>query len=343
MIMKKTTGEGFPGALDYVFRKRDCDKEKAPAEHIGGTVWGSMTEMKQQFEATGKIRPEIGKPVVHFSLSLPSDDGKLDSGKWLDIAEDFMRGMKFPLDTAWVAVRHADTAHDHIHIVASRVSMSGKVWNDSNDFLRGMTVTSQLEKKYGLTLTDKERKERKIKNSDYARARKGVLSARVKIMNLVDQTLMVHPAYSDFKRALEASGVTVIGYRSSKKARLKGITFELSGVRVKGSQLGRGYSAPGLIARGLKDYDKEDVPGKTAKSSDSVARTASSGIKDKNTGSCIKKSSRSLPVMGAKTAAALSAAVGFNPCRGCLNPTNCDMCVHKVFKQVMQQKNRYES
>lgn len=341
--MKKTTGEGFPGALDYVFRKRDCDKEKAPAEHIGGTVWGSMTEMKQQFEATGKKRPEIRKPVVHFSLSLPSDDGKLDSGKWLDIAEDFMRGMKFPLDTAWVAVRHADTAHDHIHIVASRVSMSGKVWNDSNDFLRGMTVTSQLEKKYGLTLTDKERKERKIKNSDYARARKGVLSARVKIMNLVDQTLMVHPAYSDFKRALEASGVTVIGYRSSKKARLKGITFELSGVRVKGSQLGRGYSAPGLIARGLKDYDKEDVPGKTAKSSDSVARTASSGIKDKNTGSCIKKSSRSLPVMGAKTAAALSAAVGFNPCRGCLNPTNCDMCVHKVFKQVMQQKNRYES
>ena len=151
---------------------------------------------------------------------------------------------------------------------------------------------------------------------------------------------MFHPSYDDFKQALASSGVTVTGYRSQKTGMLRGITFEFSGVRVKGSQLGRGYSAPGLIARGLKDYDKEDVPGKTAKSSDSVARTASSGIKDKNTGSCIKKGSRSLPVMGAKTAAALSATIGFNPCRGCLNPTNCDMCVHKAFKQMMQQKNR---
>ena len=343
MIANKTTGEGFSPILDYVLRKRACDMGKAPAEHIGGTVWGDITEMTQQFEATVKMRPTIKNPVIHFSLSLPSGDGRLDSLRWLDIAEDFMCGMRFPLDTAWVAVRHADTAHDHVHIVASRISMSGKVWDDSNDFLRGMAVTSHLEKEYGLARTDKKRKGRRIKASDFNRAQRGVLSERVKIMELVDQALALHPAYEDFKRILGASGVTVIGYRSSKKARLKGITFELSGVRVKGSQLGRGYSAPGLIARGLKDYDKEDVPGKTAKSSDSVVRTASNGIKDKNTGSCIKKDSKGLPVMGAKTAAALSAIIGFNPCRGCLNPTNCGMCAHKAFKQMMQQKNRYES
>ena len=268
MIMKKTTGEGFPGVLDYVFRHRACDKGKAPAEHIGGTVWGSIDEMRSQLEATEKIRPEIRKPVVHFSLSLPTDDGKLDSGKWLDIAEDFMRGMKFPEDTAWVAVRHSDTAHDHIHIVVSRISLSGKVWDDSHDFLRGMTVTSRLEKEYGLVRTDKKRKDRRIKASDYNMAQRDVLSERAKIMNLVDLTLAFHPSYEDFKRALAASGVTVTGYRSQKTDMLKGITFELSGVRVKGSQLGRGYSAPGLIARGLRDFGKKDLTSRTAQGID---------------------------------------------------------------------------
>lgn len=333
MIMKKTAGEGFPGVLDYVFRHRDCDKEKAPAEHIGGTVWGSMTEMKHQFEATGKIRPEIGKPVVHFSLSLPSDDGKLDSGKWLDIAEDFMRGMKFPEDTAWVAVRHSDTAHDHIHIVVSRISLSGKVWDDSNDFLRGMTVTSRLEKEYGLVRTDKKRKDRRIKASDYNMAQRDVLSERAKIMNLVDLTLAFHPSYEDFKRALAASGVTVTGYRSQKTDMLKGITFELSGVRVKGSQLGRGYSAPGLIARGLRDFGKKDLTSRTAQGIDGALPVGRPDNDRKDSGRKVQKK-------GPKTAASRAFATGSNPCRGCLNPTNCEMCVYKGFRLAQKQKTR---
>ena len=333
MIANKTTGEGFSPILDYVLRKRACDVGKAPAEHIGGTVWGDITEMTQQFEATVKMRPTIKNPVIHFSLSLPSGDGRLDSLRWLDIAEDFMCGMRFPLDTAWIAVQHSDTAHDHIHIVASRVSMSGKVWNDSNDFLRGMTVTTQLEKKYGLTLTDKERKEKRIKNSDYARAQKGVLSARVKIMNLVDQTLMVHPAYSDFKRALAASGVTVTGYRSQKTDMLKGITFELSGVRVKGSQLGRGYSAPGLIARGLRDFGKKDLTSRTAQGIDGALPVGRPDNDRKDSGRKVQKK-------GPKTAASRAFATGSNPCRGCLNPTNCEMCVYKGFRLAQKQKTR---
>ena len=334
--MKKTVGESFPGVLDYVFRHRDCDKGKASAEHIGGTVWGSMTEMKHQFEATGRIRPEIGKPVVHFSLSLPSDDGKLDSGKWLDIAEDFMRGMKFPEDTAWVAVRHSDTAHDHIHIVVSRISLSGKVWDDSHDFLRGMTVTSRLEKEYGLVRTDKKRKDRRIKASDYNMAQRDVLSERAKIMNLVDLTLAFHPSYEDFRRALAASGVTVTGYRSQKTDMLKGITFELSGVRVKGSQLGRGYSAPGLIARGLCDFDKKDLPSRTAKDIDAASPASVGGLQKRDK----KDNSQKVQKMGPKTAASRAFAIGYNPCRGCLNPTNCEMCAHKGFKLAMQQKDR---
>lgn len=333
MIMNKTSGDDFPGVLAYVFRQRACDKGKAPAEHIGGTVWGSIDEMRSQLEATEKIRPEIRKPVVHLSLSLPTDDGKLDSGKWLDIAEDFMRGMKFPEDTAWVAVRHSDTAHDHIHIVVSRISLSGKVWDDSNDFLRGMAVTSRLEKEYGLVRTDKKRKDRRIKASDYNMAQRDVLSERAKIMNLVDLTLAFHPSYEDFRRALAASGVTVTGYRSQKTDMLKGITFELSGVRVKGSQLGRGYSAPGLIARGLRDFVKKDLTSRTPQGIDGALPA---GRPDKDR----KDSGRKVQKMGPKTAASRAFATGSNPCRGCLNPTNCEMCANKSFKLARQQKER---
>ena len=230
-------------------------------------------------------------------------------------------------------MRHSDTAHDHIHIVVSRISLSGKVWDDSHDFLRGMAVTSRLEKEYGLVITDKRRKDRRIKASDYNMALRDVLSERAKIMELVDLTLAFHPSYEDFKRALAASGVTVTGYRSQKTDMLKGITFELSGVRVKGSQLGRGYSAPGLIARGLHDFVKKDLTSRTTQGIDG-ALPAGRPDKDRN------DSGRKVQKMGSKTAASRAFATGFNPCRGCLNPTNCEMCVYKGFRLVQKQKTR---
>ena len=63
------------------------------------------------------------------------------------------RAMGFPEDTVWVAVRHSDKTHDHIHIVASRISLGGKVFTGEFDARRAIRVTQEMEKEYDLTRT----------------------------------------------------------------------------------------------------------------------------------------------------------------------------------------------
>lgn len=50
----------------------------------------------------------------------------------------------------YVVVRHNDTEHDHIHIIANRVSMDGAVVSESNDYKRHEEIMRKLEKQYCL-------------------------------------------------------------------------------------------------------------------------------------------------------------------------------------------------
>ncbi|WP_111987089.1 relaxase/mobilization nuclease domain-containing protein [Escherichia coli] len=47
-------------------------------------------------------------------------------------------------NTPWVAVRHQDTDKDHIHIVASRVGLDGKVWLGQWEARRAIEATQSL-------------------------------------------------------------------------------------------------------------------------------------------------------------------------------------------------------
>jgi hypothetical protein len=54
-------------------------------------------------------------------------------------------------DNQYVVVRHCDRAHDHIHIIASRIKLDGSCVSDSWDHLRIQTVMRELEQEFNLT------------------------------------------------------------------------------------------------------------------------------------------------------------------------------------------------
>ncbi|WP_223920835.1 relaxase/mobilization nuclease domain-containing protein, partial [Aeromonas caviae] len=103
MKAKVSRGGGFRGALNYVF---DVGKEATHtknAERVGGNMAGNdPRELSREFSAVRQLRPDIGKPVWHCSLSLPPGE-RLSAEKWEAVTADFMQRMGFDqTNTPWV-------------------------------------------------------------------------------------------------------------------------------------------------------------------------------------------------------------------------------------------------
>ncbi len=152
MIAKLTKGTGFRGATEYLLRQ-----ERGAI--VGGNMAGrTPRELAQEFGQLRKLRPTLGKAVAHFSLSLPPDDRRPDDTEWAAIAQRFLKEMKFlddetGLNCPFIVVRHDDTEHHHIHILASRVGFTNSgevvVVADKNDYRRAEAIVRRIEADYG--------------------------------------------------------------------------------------------------------------------------------------------------------------------------------------------------
>lgn len=147
MKAKINRGNGFRGALAYVH-------EKEGAEHVMGNMSGrTVAELTREFGAVKALRPDCKNPVWHCSLALPAGE-RLSAERWGELARDFLAEMKMdPANFLYDVVRHSDTDHDHIHIVASRIGLDGSLWHGQKDVFKAIDATQALEKRHGLTLT----------------------------------------------------------------------------------------------------------------------------------------------------------------------------------------------
>ena len=59
-------------------------------------------------------------------------------------------------DNQYVLVRHADTGHDHVHLVMNRVSMTGDLVSTRFDYRRQEIALDQIEREQGLTRTHEQ-------------------------------------------------------------------------------------------------------------------------------------------------------------------------------------------
>ena len=102
--------------------------------------------------ATANLRKDIEKPVWHSSLSLTHDETISDE-KWIEIAHDYMTELGFDNTFAYQVYLHDKESQQHIHIVASRVSVEKKVYLGQNENLKSTKIVETLEKKYKLVDT----------------------------------------------------------------------------------------------------------------------------------------------------------------------------------------------
>lgn len=259
MKAKITRGGGFRGALNYAFDKGKVATGDKQAERVGGNMAGSNPQdLSAEFSVMRQLRPDIEKPVWHCSLSLPAGE-RLDSDRWGMVAEDFMNQMGLnPDNNPYVAVRHSDTEHDHIHIIASRVGLDGQVWHGKWEARRAIDATQELEKIHGLTMTPglgEAKTERKAPTTDEIgmAERRGELTPRERLQQTIDKAIKDKPSAAELAERLEAAGVTVRANIAST-GRMNGFSFEVDGLAYKGADLGAAYKWKGLQERGVT-YD----------------------------------------------------------------------------------------
>lgn len=249
-MQKIVHGTGFRGVLNYAADRDSPGAE--PGRLIGGNMaGGNPRELAAEFGAIRRLRPDIKKPVWHQSLRLPKGD-RLDDEEWVRFADDYMERMGFTDQHARCYWMHDDEDGQHIHIVACRVSLDGKVHDSSHQSMKSTPILAQMERDYKLTLTpgpdvDEDGKiimpeKRKPKKGEIEQAlRKGEEPPRQKLQRIIDEAKADQPTAVQFAERLEAAGVTVFANVAST-GRMNGFSFELDGVAFKASQLGKSYS-----------------------------------------------------------------------------------------------------
>lgn len=265
-------GRGAAGLMRYLMDEgRKATGLKRP-EIVGGTLAGTKAaELTRELTAVRALRPDIKKHLWHTSLALPKGE-KLTGEQWDAIARDFMREMEFPEDTAWIAIRHQDTDHDHIHIVACRISLSGAVWLGQWEVPKAIEATQVLERRHGLEITkglyDDEHKrrpeDRAVKKATPAEFNRSVRTGegipREKLQILVRAAAQGRPTAVEFAERLELVGVSVRANLAGTGT-FNGFSFEIDGVAMKGSDLGEDFKWRGLQAQGVSYEQDRDRAG----------------------------------------------------------------------------------
>jgi hypothetical protein len=251
MIAKAIKGKGFRGALEY-----DLNKEKGRL--IDSNMEGaSPRELAREFGEIRKSRPNLGKAVLHVSLSAAPGEHLTDT-QWREIGQRYLHGMGLD-DNQYLVTQHADTEHEHVHLLVNRIRFDGKVTSDSHDYRRQEVLMREIERDYSLQAVrpsiDAER-HAATKGEIEQGLRTGVASTRQRLQQLCDGAATTSRSYSDYAERLEAAGVELVPVAQLEGTKLSGLSYRLDGVVMKGSDLGKGYSPAGLAKRGIS-YDKD--------------------------------------------------------------------------------------
>ena len=143
-------------ALDYIFREGKLGKTLLFHNLCGTTPKEIYEEMKMVNDYNTRCRNKFLRIEIGIA---PKDEPRLNLTSVRNLASNFAGRMGLA-DHQLVVVTHKDTDNIHIHIIANRISLYGKVYDTtfvSNEVAR---VTEELSRKYGMTIAKEVKAER---------------------------------------------------------------------------------------------------------------------------------------------------------------------------------------
>ncbi len=143
MLSNIVKGSHFLEALQYTKGKK---QSQVLVKKVNGRT---VKQQVNSFEQVWNQRRRVQRPMFHVSLSVHHDD-KVDAVTWRKIIRRYLREMGYK-NCPYIAIRHSDRLHDHVHIIASRITHNGQLVSDSWDYLKSQNVLRRIEADFELT------------------------------------------------------------------------------------------------------------------------------------------------------------------------------------------------
>ncbi len=255
MIGNITSGRGIRGLLNYILQKEG-------AYHTGGTMAGQdARDLAAEFKLTRQLRPNVAEPVKHYSLALPPGEHLTDD-QWREVSERYMAAMGYT-EAQWVAYRHQDTEHEHVHIAASRVRLDGSLVRTNNDRYKSQDIIRGIERVFGLTLVPSSNEiphevKGPTKGERMREKRTGnaqPVSIKAELQAKISEAVKDCPTMSVLVERLEAEGIRMVPNLQST-GRVSGLTYMIRDEVMKASDLGEAFKFSGLQKAGV-EYNPE--------------------------------------------------------------------------------------
>ncbi|WP_179225627.1 relaxase/mobilization nuclease domain-containing protein [Hymenobacter mucosus] len=248
--------QSFGAMCRYVLQEKTPDKgAEVLAAH--GVRTDSAAHMAADFDAVRAMRPTLGKAVLHVALAFPAEEKEKVTPEVMGrIAQDYLKGLQIdPENTQWAVVRHQDKAHPHMHLVVNRVDLDGQTVSDQFIRSRSVDVCKGIEQEYGLIVADQVGRKQAREIGPTPKQQKATTPkeeqsaewsrARQEIGRALSYTAGQARSFEELREALQARGIGLELTRR-KDGSPAGVVFAQDGHRVKGSQVGREYSAGNL-------------------------------------------------------------------------------------------------
>ena len=177
----------------------------------GKHIFGHSTK---ELEAAANLRRDIEKPGWHSSLSLPTGE-TLSEEEWTAIGRDYMKMMGFDDAFAYQIYLHDKKGQQHIHLIACRVGIDGRVYYGKNENLKSTKICKELEKKYGLIDTSNTKSknspsDKKLTKSEIEKSlRTGEAPARLIIAQEIEKAIRTTATEKELFAKITAGGVIV--------------------------------------------------------------------------------------------------------------------------------------
>lgn len=227
----------FPAAVSF---QRVCryvwkDEERAEVLEQEGIREYDHRLMAEDFETFHDLKPGRQKVVFHAVLDFHPDE-KPDNAKMVEIARKYLAEIGRD-HTQYVIVRHTDTPHAHVHIVANRINYDGEFINGYPERIKSKEAVQKLVKEYDLIPAQKKNLQHTNRQALNGREKRVY-----KIYQHITDNLPGCTSLDELAARLVKCGIDTRYRYNEQTGQREGISFRLEKYAFKGSRIDQAFS-----------------------------------------------------------------------------------------------------
>lgn len=238
MIAKGKAVSHGKTVIEYVLRDKKLD------DFIDKNLLTSerAEEILQEMKWMQRHNTRCKNKFLRFEIGIaPADRDKLSYSELMQIVQNFAKKMGLA-NHQWFAVTHKDTRNLHIHLVANRIGLNGKVYQTDFVSNRASRTAEEISREMGFTIANKIVAKKKYQNpkADKTREARKEEVREIAYKLLGEKVGTGKDGFLSFMNELKKQGIAVETMRN-KQGAAYGFRFLYEGETFKASEIGREF------------------------------------------------------------------------------------------------------